>query len=115
MPMSDSLKGFSPKTTSLVRSTLLALQRTSTLRHDEYGQETLLNLLLRNYLHFNLYDQVGHHWLFMCLITWQALCLRQDVSHVHASAFQHLLYKCSMQTYMRSMQCNGCRACKSLC
>ncbi|KAK9863142.1 hypothetical protein WJX84_002498 [Apatococcus fuscideae] len=44
-------------TLATIRSTLLALQRTSTLRHDEYGQETLLNLLLRNYLHFNLYDQ----------------------------------------------------------
>ena len=28
------------------------------LRHDAIGQETLLNLLLRNYLHYNLYDQV---------------------------------------------------------
>ncbi len=27
------------------------------LRHDEYGAETLLNLLLRNYLADNLYDQ----------------------------------------------------------
>ncbi|KAK9834634.1 hypothetical protein WJX74_006246 [Apatococcus lobatus] len=44
-------------TLATIRSTLLALQRTSTLRHDEYGQEALLNLLLRNYLHFNLYDQ----------------------------------------------------------
>jgi 26S proteasome regulatory subunit N3 len=41
-----------------IRSNLLALQRTATLRHDEIGAETLLNLLLRNYLHFNLYDQV---------------------------------------------------------
>lgn len=40
-----------------IRSTLLALNRTATLRHDELGQETLLNLLLRNYLHYNLYDQ----------------------------------------------------------
>jgi len=40
-----------------IRSNLLALQRTATLRHDEIGAETLLNLLLRNYLHFNLYDQ----------------------------------------------------------
>ncbi|BDA42686.1 probable 26S proteasome non-ATPase regulatory subunit 3 [Coccomyxa sp. Obi] len=40
-----------------IRSHLLALHRTAVLRHDEYGQETLLNLLLRNYLHFNLYDQ----------------------------------------------------------
>ncbi|KAH7435975.1 hypothetical protein KP509_06G086700 [Ceratopteris richardii] len=47
------------KTDSLVeiRSTLLALHRTATLRRDELGQETLLNLLLRNYLHYNLYDQ----------------------------------------------------------
>ncbi|KAB5530588.1 hypothetical protein PHYPO_G00131070 [Pangasianodon hypophthalmus] len=31
--------------------------RTATLRHDSDGQATLLNLLLRNYLHYNLYDQ----------------------------------------------------------
>ena len=42
---------------SAARSSLLALHRTAVLRHDEYGQETLLNLLLRNYLHYNLYDQ----------------------------------------------------------
>ncbi|AQK58998.1 26S proteasome non-ATPase regulatory subunit 3 homolog A [Zea mays] len=29
----------------------------ATLHRDELGQETLLNLLLRNYLHYNLYDQ----------------------------------------------------------
>ncbi|KAK2109249.1 26S proteasome non-ATPase regulatory subunit 3 [Saguinus oedipus] len=29
----------------------------STLRHDADGQATLLNLLLRNYLHYSLYDQ----------------------------------------------------------
>lgn len=40
-----------------IRGTLLALHRTATLRRDELGQETLLNLLLRNYLHYNLYDQ----------------------------------------------------------
>ena len=33
------------------------------LRHDEYGAETLLNLLLRNYLHYNLYDQVRARFL----------------------------------------------------
>ena len=38
---------------------LLALHRTSVLRHDELGQEMLINLLLRNYLHYNLYDQVS--------------------------------------------------------
>lgn len=31
--------------------------RTATLRHDTDGQATLLNLLLRNYLHYSLYDQ----------------------------------------------------------
>lgn len=40
-----------------IRPKLLALQRTATLRHNYDGQITLLNLLLRNYLHFNLYDQ----------------------------------------------------------
>lgn len=40
-----------------IRSMLLSLHRTSVLRHDAIGQETLLNLLLRNYLHYSLYDQ----------------------------------------------------------
>ena len=40
-----------------IRSNLLALHRTAVLHHDEMQQETLLNLLLRNYLAFNLYDQ----------------------------------------------------------
>lgn len=44
-------------TLATIRSTLLALHRTAVLRHDDIGQETLLNLLLRNYLHYNLYDQ----------------------------------------------------------
>ncbi|KAE8706655.1 putative 26S proteasome non-ATPase regulatory subunit 3 [Hibiscus syriacus] len=35
----------------------LALHRIATVRHDGPGQEILLNLLLRNYLHYNLYDQ----------------------------------------------------------
>ncbi|XP_047322410.1 probable 26S proteasome non-ATPase regulatory subunit 3 [Impatiens glandulifera] len=40
-----------------IRGNLLSLHRIATLRHDELGQETLLNLLLRNYLHYNLYDK----------------------------------------------------------
>lgn len=40
-----------------VRASLLSLHRTAALRFDEIGQETILNLLLRNYLHYNLYDQ----------------------------------------------------------
>ncbi|KAI9020509.1 proteasome regulatory subunit C-terminal-domain-containing protein [Hyaloraphidium curvatum] len=42
---------------SEVRGTLLAAHRTATLRRDEDCQATLMNLLLRNYLHYNLYDQ----------------------------------------------------------
>eukprot|EP00899_Mesostigma_viride_P015829 jgi/Mesvir1/24247/Mv10951-RA.1 len=40
-----------------IRTSLLSLHRTATLRHDDIGQETLLNLILRNYLHYSLYDQ----------------------------------------------------------
>jgi hypothetical protein len=40
------------------RSTLMAAHCTAGLRHDAVGQETLLNLLLRNCLAYNLYDQV---------------------------------------------------------
>mmetsp|Transcript_11058 Transcript_11058/g.23793 ORF Transcript_11058/g.23793 Transcript_11058/m.23793 type:complete len:508 (-) Transcript_11058:111-1634(-) len=39
------------------RGELLAAYRTASLHHDAMGQATLLNLLLRNYLHYNLYDQ----------------------------------------------------------
>jgi len=40
-----------------IRSTLLSAQRTASLTHDEETHITVLNLLLRNYLHYNLYDQ----------------------------------------------------------
>ncbi|OIT29194.1 putative 26s proteasome non-atpase regulatory subunit 3 [Nicotiana attenuata] len=40
-----------------IRGNLLALYQTATVRHNKLSQETLLNLLLRNYLHYNLYDQ----------------------------------------------------------
>lgn len=40
-----------------IRSFLHVRLRTSTIRHDSDGQVMLLNLLLRNYLQFNLYDQ----------------------------------------------------------
>jgi 26S proteasome regulatory subunit N3 len=36
---------------------LLAAQRTATLRRDDDTQATLLNLLLRNYFNYNLYEQ----------------------------------------------------------
>ena len=41
----------------IIRPTLLALYRTSCLHRDEIGQAVLLNLVLRNYLHYNLFDQ----------------------------------------------------------
>ncbi|TMW69505.1 hypothetical protein Poli38472_001661 [Pythium oligandrum] len=40
-----------------IRNTLLAAHRTACLRYDEIGQATLVNLLLRNYLQENLYEQ----------------------------------------------------------
>ena len=40
-----------------IRPLLLSAQRSSTLRHDVESQAVLLNLLLRNYLAYNLYDQ----------------------------------------------------------
>ncbi|KAJ9463412.1 26S proteasome non-ATPase regulatory subunit 3 [Diplonema papillatum] len=39
------------------RKPMLAQLRTCTLKHDELGQEILLNMLLRNLLHHNLIDQ----------------------------------------------------------
>lgn len=43
-----------------VRPHLFALYRTAVLRHNGEGQVSLLNLLLRNFLEFNLYDQASH-------------------------------------------------------
>eukprot|EP01038_Epipyxis_sp_PR26KG_P014909 gene14909-20055_t len=40
-----------------IRPTLLSLYRTTCVRHDDMGQAVLLNLLLRNYLHYNLVEQ----------------------------------------------------------
>jgi len=40
-----------------IRPKLLQYQRTATLRHNFDGQVVLLNLLLRNYLQYKLYDQ----------------------------------------------------------
>lgn len=44
-------------TLSRARPALLSLHRMATLHRDEIGQETLLNLLLRSYVHYGLYDQ----------------------------------------------------------
>ena len=40
-----------------IRAFLLASYRTATLHHDAPSQAVLLNLLLRNYITYNLYDQ----------------------------------------------------------
>nr|QBH73728.1 26S proteasome regulatory subunit S3 [Nicoletia phytophila] len=40
-----------------IRGFLHARLRTATLRNDYEGQAVLINCLLRNYLHYNLYDQ----------------------------------------------------------
>lgn len=40
-----------------IRNTLLAAHRTATLRHDDESNATILNLLLRNYLNYNLVEQ----------------------------------------------------------
>ena len=42
-----------------IRPTLMQLYRTSCVRHDISNQTVLFNLLLSNYLHFNLYDQAS--------------------------------------------------------
>jgi len=44
-------------TLASIRGELHDAHRSACLRHDELGQVTLLNLLVRNYLAFNLYDQ----------------------------------------------------------
>lgn len=40
-----------------IRSILLGLYRTACLHHDELSQAVLVTLILRNYLHYNLYGQ----------------------------------------------------------
>ena len=40
-----------------IRSVLLGLYRTACLHHDELSQAVLVTLILRNYLHYNLYSQ----------------------------------------------------------
>ncbi|XP_013773672.2 26S proteasome non-ATPase regulatory subunit 3-like [Limulus polyphemus] len=42
-----------------IRSFLHSRLRTATLRNDYEGQAVLLNCLLRNYLHYNLYEQAA--------------------------------------------------------
>jgi 26S proteasome regulatory subunit N3 len=46
-------------TLSSIRKFLLKAHRTACLNHNEFGQATIVNLLLRNYLHDNAYDQAA--------------------------------------------------------
>ncbi len=43
-----------------LRNDLLAIYRTATLRQDVQSQAMLLNLILRNYLKYGLYEQASH-------------------------------------------------------
>ncbi|CAK7346131.1 unnamed protein product [Dovyalis caffra] len=47
-----------------IRWCLFKLHHIAIMVHDELGQETLINLLLRNYLHYKLYDQA---WKLMSM------------------------------------------------
>ena len=40
-----------------IRMNLINYYRTATIKHNSEGQATLLNAILRNYLHYNLYEQ----------------------------------------------------------
>ncbi|TYZ58192.1 hypothetical protein PybrP1_003847 [[Pythium] brassicae (nom. inval.)] len=51
------LEQFFPRELPALRGALLAAHRTACLRYDEIGQATLANLLLRNLLHENLFEQ----------------------------------------------------------
>ena len=42
-----------------IRTTLLTLYRTSCLHRDVMSQVVLVNLILRNYLHYNLFEQAS--------------------------------------------------------
>ena len=44
-------------TATFSSSLFLAAQRTASLRHDDETQASLINRLLRSYLHYSLYDQ----------------------------------------------------------
>ncbi|KAH6917972.1 diphenol oxidase-A2 [Coprinopsis sp. MPI-PUGE-AT-0042] len=44
-------------TLDTARPLFLAAQRTASLRHDDEAHASLLNCLLRSYIHYNLYDQ----------------------------------------------------------
>ena len=63
-----------------VRSTLLAAHRTASIRKERELQATLINLLLRNYLHYNQYDPA------------HKLIANSDVKEGEVSANQYARY-----------------------
>lgn len=99
--------------------TLLALHRMATLHHDELGQvvlislsslnflniikfirinfsiqETLLNLLLRNYLHYNLYDQAEK--LRSKAPRFEAHSNQQVINELACLMFCHIVISCTL-------------------
>ena len=61
-------------------SKLLALHQLSVLRHDEYCQETLVNLLIRSFLHYNMYEQAR---------PWRAATWSNDAGQAQQSLARH--------------------------
>ncbi|KAG6894520.1 26S proteasome non-ATPase regulatory subunit 3, partial [Termitomyces sp. T32_za158] len=55
-----SVKRPPPSTTVPSDVPSCAAQRTASLRHDDETQASLINRLLRNYVHYNLYDQANN-------------------------------------------------------
>lgn len=45
-----------------IRKRLLQAYRSACIQHNEIGQATLLNLVLRDYIHFNMFDQAVKLW-----------------------------------------------------
>ncbi|XP_072020122.1 26S proteasome non-ATPase regulatory subunit 3-like [Amphiura filiformis] len=87
-----------------IRSFLHAKLRTATLRHNDEAQATLLNLLLRNYLHYNLYDQAdklvakstfpdqasNHEWARYLYYLGRIKAIQLEYSEAHLNLIQAL-------------------------
>ncbi|XP_041459078.1 26S proteasome non-ATPase regulatory subunit 3-like [Lytechinus variegatus] len=87
-----------------IRSFLHAKLRTATLRHNIEAQATLQNLLLRNYLHYNLYDQAdklvakstfpeqasNHEWARFLYYLGRIKAIQLEYSEAHKNLIQAL-------------------------
>merc|ERR1711874_707570 len=70
------------------RSMLHSRLRTATLRNDFEGQAVLINCLLRNYLHYNLYNQASNNeWARYYYYLGRIKAVQLDYSEAH----KHLL------------------------